>query len=376
VSNLQTVCHLTTVHPRHDTRIFEKMCKSLAEEFNVKLLVADGNGYEARDLIEIFDIGDFTDSRAKRMLLGSLYTLKKALSLQAELYHFHDPELVLVGLILKVLGKKVIYDVHEDVPRQILRKYWIPEIIKNPLSYMVRVLENFCSIFFDKIITVTPQIADRFAKTKVVVIRNYPSLKQFSMSPDDENSEVNRSNAIYVGAISENRGILQMVEAFEGTEHKFVLGGKFSNDYIKNRSEHSKGWGNVEFKGWLQREDVVVMLKSTLVGLVVLQPTGDYEDALPVKLFEYMAAGVAVVSSDFTIWKLIVDSENCGICVDPTSPHSIREALNYLLTNPSIAVDMGKRGRAAIIDKYNWESESKKLLTCYRTILGGNVTHV
>jgi len=253
------------------------MCKSLTKEFNVKLLVADGKGCENKDSVTIIDIGDFTGSRVKRMLIGSLKAFKKALDLKADIYHFHDPELITVGLALKCLGKKVIYDVHEDVPRQILRKHWVPAIIKKPLSYLARVVENFCSKYFDKIVTVTPQIAKRFPNKKVIEVRNYPSLTEFSMSHGEENDETVRNNAIYVGAISKNRGVLQMIEAFEGTAHKFMLGGKFVNKDIELKSKNLKGWENVEFKGWLQREDVTSLLKSTLVGLVVLQPTGDYE---------------------------------------------------------------------------------------------------
>ena len=363
------VCHLTTVHNRYDTRIFSKMCKSLSHDFDVTLLVADGNGDESKDLINIFDIGDFSGSRIVRMSLGSYYILRKSLKLRADLYHFHDPELIIIGLVLKCLGKSVIYDVHEDVPRQVLRKHWIPTIYKTPLSFIISKVESLCAVFFDAVVTVTPTIAQRFSSKKVIEVRNYPSLREFEIGYSKGSCSAERSNAIYVGAISKERGILQMIEAFKETSHTLVLGGKFTNNNIELQSRNSKGWENVEFIGWLQRDEVTNILTKSLVGLVVLQPTGDYEDALPVKLFEYMAAGVAVISSDFSLWKDIVDIEMCGICVDPTSPQLIRASLDYLLCNPSIAVEMGRRGRAAILKKYNWESESKKLVARYYTIL-------
>jgi glycosyltransferase involved in cell wall biosynthesis len=363
------ICHLTTVHPRYDTRIFAKMCKSLSQDFDLTLLVADGQGNETRDSIDIFDVGDFTGSRVRRMLLGGYCILKKSLRLRADLYHFHDPELIIAGLVLKAFGKNVIYDVHEDVPRQIMRKHWIPAIYKTPLSFIISRVESLCALFFDAVITVTPTIAQRFAGKQVIEVRNYPSLREFAIGDSEASRSAVRSHAIYVGAISKERGILQMIEAFKETSHTLVLGGKFANNNIEKQSRNSKGWENVEFIGWLQRDEVTNILTKSLVGLVVLQPTGDYEDALPVKLFEYMAAGVAVVSSDFSIWKDIVDIEMCGICVDPTSPHLIRESLDYLLCNPSIAVEMGRRGRAAILEKYNWESEYKKLVACYHNML-------
>lgn len=116
--------------------------------------------------------------------------------------------------------------------------------------------------------------------------------------------------------------------------------------------------------------NIARLLDETLIGLVLLQPTGDYEDAYPVKLFEYMAAGCAVIASDFPLWRGIVEEAQCGICVDPTDEKAIAEAITQLTNDREQTIKMGQNGRKAVLEKYNWESESDKLVTLYNKILG------
>ena len=361
------VAQLTTVHQRYDQRVLFKTSKSLAESgFDVTLLVSDDLDDEVCAGVKIQNIGNIQGNRINRMLVRSFVMYKKALKLRADIYHFHDPELMPIGILLKLAGKKVIYDVHEDVPRQVLRKKWIPKVFRKTVSLLVRLIENITTRIIDAVVTVTPNIAERFAHTKVIETRNYVRLDEFSITPE---IAAEKSKITYIGGITEDRGIKQMVGALADQKAQLTLAGKFQERGLEEHCQKMQGWQQVDFIGWQDRKSIATLLDETLVGLVLLQPTGDYEDAYPVKLFEYMAAGASVVASNFPLWQNIVDEAQCGLCVDPTDEKSIAEAINYLIDNPEIAVTMGKMGREAVINKFSWESEFQKLVLLYRELL-------
>jgi len=110
------------------------------------------------------------------------------------------------------------------------------------------------------------------------------------------------------------------------------------------------------------------MLGASKVGLVVLQPVSNMGEALPVKLFEYMSAGIPVVASDFPLWRSIVEEANCGILVDPEDPVAIANAMQWVYDHPEEAEAMGRQGREAILSTYNWSNEEEKLFALYSTI--------
>ena len=142
---------------------------------------------------------------------------------------------------------------------------------------------------------------------------------------------------------------------------------KFSkiSELIKSRSEFQ----NINLWGIVDRLKVKEILYESKIGIVALHPVPNHINSLPVKMFEYMAAGLPVIASDFPLWKMIVEGNKCGICVDPVNPDKISEAINYLIENDEIANEMGENGRRAVIEKYNWENEMVKLITIYKTLL-------
>lgn len=95
----------------------------------------------------------------------------------------------------------------------------------------------------------------------------------------------------------------------------------------------------------------------------------NYLDSLPIKMFEYMSAGIPVVASNFPLWKEIIEKNRCGVCVDPLSPKDIAKAINFIVQNPQIAQKMGENGKRAILEKYNWQIEEQKLFNIYEGLL-------
>ncbi len=364
----KNICHITTVHSRYDVRIFYKECKSLSKNYNVFLIVADGLGNESSDAIQIFDIGLRQASRLKRIKIDSAKAYEKAVELDCELYHFHDPELINIGRKLQKKNKKVIYDVHEDIPRQILGKSYINKFIRPIISKIVEWNENAKSKHFDAIITSTPYIRDRFFKinSNSIDINNFPILSDFSSVPFREK----KNQICYVGGLSENRGTYTLVKSLSSINSKLVLAGNFENLELLENCKKLEEWKKVDFLGFVNRNEIRKVLKESRVGMVNLKPLINYIDALPVKMFEYMSAGIPVIASNFPLWKEIVDSNNCGVCVNPNDEKDIAKAIDFLLKNPDKAEEMGKNGQKAVQQKYNWSIEEIKLLKMYHNILG------
>jgi len=364
------IVHLTSVHPRYDIRIFRKECMSLAKAgHDVDLVVADGKGNEKKNGVQIIDAGLKPTSRIKRMVLTGARVYKAARQADADVYHFHDPELLPVGWLLKRKGKKAIYDVHEDVPRQILSKHWISPVFRKPVSAFVEFAETLLARSLSGVVCATPKIEKRFERINknVATICNYPILQELYIP--DVDWEKKEQAACYIGGITRTRGLFEMVAAAEFMNGPLYIAGPVTNQQEYQKAASMSGWSNVRYLGVLDREGVRDLLRRSSVGLVLLQPTPNYYEALPVKMFEYMSASVPVVASDFPLWKEIVEENNCGICVNNKEPKEIAEAVNELLDQPSKASSLGKNGRIAVEGKYSWEKEFAKLKKFLETLL-------
>ena len=363
------ITHLTSAHPRYDTRIFIKMCSSLAKKQNYKvsLIVADDKGDEVKNRVNIFDVGK-KNGRLNRILKTTKNVYKKALEINSDIYHIHDPELIPIGLRLKKMGKKVIYDAHEDVALQILSKSYMNIILRKILSESFLIFEKFAFKRFDYIITATSHIRDKFAKINqnCMDINNYPKLEEFEFDSKPKQKE----NAVcYIGSIAEVRGIKEIVHAMEFVgDIKLLLAGDFREKDVESEVKTYNGWGKVEELGFLGRVGVADVVNRSKAGLVTLHPIVNYQDALPVKMFEYMASGLPVIASNISLWQGIIDDAKCGLCVDPMNPKAIADAIEYIMTHPVEAKIMGENGKKAVIEKYNWGIEEKKLFSIYERL--------
>lgn len=365
------IAHLTSVHPRYDTRIFHKECKFLAAEgHTVFLVVADGEGDSLEGGVTIIDAGKSTRGRLGRMLNSTRRVYQKALELDADIYHFHDPELLPWGWLLRKKGKKVVYDIHEDVPRQILSKHWIPKLFRRPVSSMTELIENFFAKRLDGLVYVVPAQKKRFEKINpnTVMVCNYPILKELH-SPYSDRTEKERS-VCYIGGISGIRGLFEMIAAVEHIDGTLYLAGPIGSEEEWEQAKTMPGWEKVRYLGILGREEVKNLLSRSMAGLVLLQPTGNYLISFPIKMFEYMSASIPVIASNFPLWKEILEGNKCGICVNPKDPEEVANAINWLLENPNEARKMGQNGRRAIEKKYSWEKEFGKLNIFYSLIAG------
>ncbi len=364
--------HITTVHPALDTRVFHREAMTLADEGYEVILVAPHEGDAAVQGVRIKGLRQ-PRNRLERMLGLTWRAYRLAQREQADVCHFHDPELLPVGLLLKLTTcARVIYDVHEDVPEQILTKHWIPRVLRRPVAAAVGLGEKLLARGVDAVVVATEGIAKRFVGFHPVVLRNFPSLSMFAW-PDARERSGPLGRLIYVGGISRVRGAFEMVQALEhvarSSKVELTLVGRFEPAGLKEELSTLAGWQHVQTTGWLPPEVAYELLKKADIGLVCLHPLPRHVVALPVKLFEYMGAGLPVIASDFPLWKEIVEGNNCGLCADPLDPQAIAAAIEYLIAHPDEARQMGENGRRAVEEKYNWERESEKLRALYGRLL-------
>jgi len=292
------------------------------------------------------------------------------LSLDADLYHLHDPELLLAGVALSRVGKCVVFDSHEDVSKQLMAKHYIPKPLRHIVATAYSFIERQACNRLAGVVTATPSIRAKFARfaARTEVIHTYPPANVFECC-----TPLSRSAPIicYIGSIASSRGIEELVRSLElcSPSVQLLLAGSFNERGLLDRVSALPGWSRVSHRGFCDLDGIRGIVRRASVGMVTLLPTPNHLESLPLKLFEYMAAGIPVIASDFPLWRSIVDGFRCGLVVNPLDPQAIANAIDYLITHPTEAQEMGARGRNAVIHQFNWESEFRKVLGFYRQIL-------
>lgn len=367
------VCHITSVHPAKDVRIYYKECLSLARIYCVYLI--------APNAIDEFSGGihiqgvDLPHKRLLRILhLNRIY--KKAISINADVYHLHDPELMFLGRRLKRrFGKRIVFDSHEDVPQQILTKEYLPKWLKNPVSFVFSLVEKRVLRSYDALISVTPSIVERLKciNYNTVMITNYPKVEQYSSFTTEHSNEFKRSKYVcFAGGISQRYLHENVIRGLEGTDAQYLLAGPAHPDYLESLKKLDM-WKRVKYLGVLDHKDVSTLYAKSFAGIVLLDYSpnvGYHKGTLGVlKMFEYMLAGIPVIATDFDLWKDIINSNECGVCINSHDIKAITRAINYYYNNPDVAREQGLRGKRAVLEKYNWATQEKVLLDLYQSLL-------
>ena len=369
VGNKIRVAQITSQHSYMDARIREKECFSLATAgYDVVLLAPDAPDIDENNLkITGFDK---PNGRLKRVTIGLWRLYKKTLTLKPDIVHFHDPDVILVGILLKIHGKKVIFDVHENFPNLAYDRVWVPPIAKWPLSILLSGLMRLSGFLFDGIVAATPSIMEMFPKEKSVTVRNMSRLETFDRT--HAQPQLNPPIVCYVGGMSETRGFHQMLDAInivnKDLECHLCLGGHIPEKLLLD-SKNNPGWKYTTKMGFLTRKQVADLYSKCLAGLVVLAPSKNHVESLPIKMFEYMASTLPVIASNFPLWQNIIQENKCGICVSPDDPEELAAAITSIATTPSAQNEMGAQGIYCATTKYNWNIEEKKLLDFYIKII-------
>jgi len=371
------VCVLTSAHPPSDVRIFHKECKSLARQGYEVTLVAPGAKLGLCEGIQMRPVPVYAH-RLDRVMWGSLAVYRQARLENADIYHFHDPELIPVGLLLRLAGKKVVYDVHEDLPRTFSYKSYLPRVLRTAASKLAEVIENSTSRLFSALILANPAVVERFSRVnqRSAVVHNYPKIEEIQSPPQGSRSTYQQKrDFLYVGMrITCARGAEEMIKAIgllpSHLNARLKLVGAWDPPTLPAALSKVPGWERTDYFGLLGRSEVAGVLHQALAGLVVLHPEPNYVAAEPVKLFEYMCAGIPAIVADFPAYREIVERAGCGILVNPLDPEEIARAMTYLSTNTAEAEAMGRRGFEAVQREYNWAREEVALFQIYRHLSG------
>lgn len=376
---MTVIAHVTSVHPWNDTRIFLKMARSLAESgYETHLIaidrVADIARVDERDgvIVHLLPGQDIT-SRKDRALIGAPRVLDALPALQPHLVHFHDPE-ILPFALARAGRFRFIYDAHENVPELVHSREWLPQWLRPGLKLGLELLEALACRRFAAVVGATPSIAARFPPAKSECIQNLPIATELATAEGEKMSWSERpQRGIFVGGISELRGIVQIVDALEYCDavEGFDLVGTFENDALLARVSASPGWKKVTYHGQLGRRAVAALLNQARFGVVTYLPAPNHIDAQPNKLFEYLSAGLPVLASHFPLWQEILGTQLAEY-VDPADARSVADGMSRLLAAPVEAQhNRSLEGHRRIVEELNWDREFARLEALYRRLLSG-----
>jgi glycosyltransferase involved in cell wall biosynthesis len=354
------VIMLTSVHSATDDRIFHREAKTLVEAgFSVAVV---GRHVRSEYLDGIWvDALPAVSTRSQRMLLGWT-VLIRGLRLGGKLFFIHDPELLIIGLLLRCAGKQVVYDCHENLYLQVLQKTWIPKWARWALVPVLWTAEWLASRMLSGVVVAVDSMTDRFPRGRTIAVRNYPTtgaMKRLTQGPP---LHLRADVVIYAGGLSRIRGIRELVEAFRGPELKHAhlwLVGAFEDSNFEQEILASLP-ANVQWLGWREHTEVLELYQEAKIGAILLHPTPSHRRALPVKLLEYFGAGLPVVASNYPELSSMVGE--CGLCVDPVNPVDIRRAIVSLLSNPAKMAEMSAKTRARAMSTTCWEKEAERLI--------------
>lgn len=369
------VVHLTTVHHPYDPRIYHKQCMSLQQaNYDVTLIAQRAEDQtDASKPIKHIPLKNY-GSRLKRMVFGAFDAYKKAKKLNAHIYVFHDPELLLVGALLKKKSNIVIYDIHEDYVTSILQKNYLKKPVRHLLAKGYKLIENIVTRKMEL------SLAEKYYKDiykRGTCILNYPLMNEKFMNHKRKETSIEKK-LLYTGNVTDDRGALihaSLPEIDPNVTVQFVgkCSSKLADKMYEVAGEHKK---QVQIEGidtFIEKDQMESMYLNHpwLAGLALFPPTEHYMKKELTKFFEYMNVGLPIICSDFPVWKEFIDLYQCGIAVNPYDETDIKTAIEMLHQNPDLVKEMGENGKKAVLEKLNWKVEERKLLRWYDELLEG-----
>ena len=365
------ICHISTVHPRTDTRIFLKYCKTSGSNYGqCSFIVADGKGSLRDGNVDIIDLGK-SRTPLRRIFSGFFKVIKNALKIRANVFHIHDPELIFAGIFLRMLKKIVVMDIHEDAPAQLKDKHYLNSALKSTLSVSLKLTEIATFRFFSGLIAATPHLKGIYSAYNRNVIGIYNYLLISELQTDDIPRDQSPTRRIcFVGGIEEKRGIRQLIEALPLVRPRveLILGGNFPDQSFYQSLTETEGWGFVDFRGYLTRDQMTEVFQESSIGVVTFLPAENHNNSLPNKIFEYMGAGLPVLASNFDSWANLIEGKGLGCCVDPTDQKLIAGKIESMLSDGENLKHIGRVGTKMVKETYNWDSQLQSLFEFYSSL--------
>ncbi len=355
----------------NDGRILERYCKSLTKKYEV-YLVAPNTESHVEEGVHIVGVPLPTINQRLKRYLSLSKILKSLYEIDADLYHFHDPELMGLGLKLKSRGKKIVFDSHEDILNQISNKGFIPKPLRKIVKSIYGIHERYCLKRYDAVVSVTGFIVDRLKmiNPNTYQITNYPKYEERIIPKRQWDRTI-----CFAGLLSEDWMLNRIVSVLPQVNAKLLMAGLYATDKYLNTLKTLPGWGNVEFLGTLPHNEVINLYNISSIGLAIecyTNPNVGYRTgSLGVtKIPDYMASGLPVIVSDSIVWGEIVRKYQCGVVVNnPEDQEEIATAIKYILDNPKVAEEMSINAKKATQEVFNWDTQERVLFDIYKKLL-------
>jgi glycosyltransferase involved in cell wall biosynthesis len=374
---------LTSVHPPLDSRIFHREAKALLAGGYRVTLIAPGAKRGEVDGIRLEPLPPSRGGRAGRPLRWPVL-LWKALRLRPAIYHIHDPELLPWGLLLQWISRRpVIYDSHEYLREDVEQKHWIPARLRRPVAAAAAAIERFVVRRLAGVVAVTEDMAERFRtlNPNTALVRNLPPAPARVPQPVEREEAV-----VYAGLMDVTRGLSILYRVAREVRGRlpaceFRIFGPVKWHGLPHGvpPEGDPRWAEagVTFFGPIPFEQVAGELARARIGWLPLDPeVRNYRLAWPIKLVEYLAAGLPAVATDLPAARGVLMTHECGMLVPGLDPAAHARAMVTLLARPAEAEAMGRRGQRAAHEDYAWESESTELLNLYSALRKGHAYRV
>lgn len=367
------IVHVTTVHDvSTDTRIvWREAASQAAQGHEVHVVAQDRETFTAPPGINFHPLPNPRGRLDRFLRLGPQAT-RLVLGVDPDLIHVHDPELMPYMWPMRRRTRRIVYDAHEDLPRQMLMKPYLGTSSRKLASTAATQFVRANDRLVDGVVCATPKIAAGFSRAPTVVVQNFPVISA-SRPPAEEKS----LQAIYVGAIARPRGAIEMVNAlelFKAGDVMLTLVGPTQDTTLLGELQGLPAWNRVDYVGPQHPSTARHLMGSAKVGLCLMHPTEAYLDAYPTKLFEYLAEGIPVIASDFPLWRQMLESADCAFFVDPLDDKQIGMAIDSLLRDPQRAREMGRRGKELVLNRFSWQSQFELMGSFYNGVMSRNGT--
>ena len=372
------VCIFSTVQPPDDVRLFHREAKSLARTGYEVHLVVPCEKSEIKDGIQIHAIKR-PKTRITRVLLMPLIAACKAISLKASIYHFHDPELLPIGFLMRwLLRKKIVFDMRKSTARELKAREYLPSWLRNTISRCYKILESIC-LKGMALIVANDRSTEEYKNCYLV--RNFPEIDEPLMANVmDMDKRLKKPLLIYVGTVSISRGAIMYIELADqlvrrGHDFKMmIIGPDHTNcsPVLHSKIKELSLDDRVQITGMMDYNEAMKFASRAAIGFAILKPVPNSLFCLAGKIIEYMMCGVPVLCSKFDHWRSYVEGERTGMMADPNDINEVVNLCEKMLSDRDELAAMGKRGMEAVRNKYNWDTEFKILLKCYDDLLINN----
>lgn len=367
---MKRVCHVTSAHNTNDNRIFQKECTSLAKGSEYEVFLVGPGTSRKENNVTVKGVGEKPNNRLERATSFTRKVINAAMALDADIYHLHDPELLLYVKQLKKGGSKVVFDSHEHYYQQIKSKSYIPKPIRNIVAKVYSLIENNACNYIDAAIMPCPVNGKHLfdgRTLKNIYINNYPLLPE---RIDKVDHSCNECIVCYTGSISYNRGINNLIDACYIAGVRLILAGPFESDSYRESIQRKNEYACVDYRGICSANEIMDIYREASIGANTLLNIGQYGTAenMSTKVYEYMMMGIPFIVNDTSFNRKFVSKHKCGVVVNSSDVDSIAEAITYLKNNQDMMKNMGELGQQAAIEIYNWYVEERKLLELYKSL--------